>query len=221
MMESQSDSRSLLVRANVGPSAPAPTWSWNPFKAGVARGPVFKMVVPPLFKKCKVFDPLVDSPRYLAARDRARYEVKSISQTLGVGASVTITQKEIEANSSHEKLLDYISTAIFDASEDETHGIRDTAHLRDNQRTVDLLDDTSWVNIHSTLQEIAALQTTLDATEDEDEQRALEEDITGKVRISSSHNNSRLIVAINRSYGFVGVESFQKWNNDYRRKWIP
>lgn len=36
-------------------------------------------------------------------------------------------------------------------------------------------------NIHSMVQEIRVLQADLDATEDEDEQRALEEDITGKI----------------------------------------
>lgn len=77
-----------------------------------------------------------------------RCEIKSISQTLGVG------------------LLEYIRTTILDACQDEI--IQDTAHARQ-------------VDIHSTLQEIKVLQTKLDTTDDEDEQRALEEDVTGKI----------------------------------------
>ncbi|KAI6143336.1 hypothetical protein BKA82DRAFT_296234 [Pisolithus tinctorius] len=41
--------------------------------------------------------------------------------------------------------------------------------------------DKQQVNVHSTVQGIASLQATLEATHDEDEQRALEEDITGKI----------------------------------------
>ncbi|KAI6149481.1 hypothetical protein BKA82DRAFT_4353563 [Pisolithus tinctorius] len=37
------------------------------------------------------------------------------------------------------------------------------------------------VNAHSVVQEIKELQAELDATKDEDEQRALEEDVTGKI----------------------------------------
>ncbi|KIN96602.1 hypothetical protein M404DRAFT_33081 [Pisolithus tinctorius Marx 270] len=65
-------------------------------------------------------------------------------------------------------LLEHIYTAILDALEDETHGIHDAGCAR-------------RVDIHVTLQEIKALQTKLDATDDEDEQRALEEDVTGMI----------------------------------------
>ncbi|KAI6022800.1 hypothetical protein PISMIDRAFT_687264 [Pisolithus microcarpus 441] len=37
------------------------------------------------------------------------------------------------------------------------------------------------VDTHSILQDIRALQTTLDATDDDDEQRVLEEDVTGQI----------------------------------------
>ncbi|KAI6003310.1 hypothetical protein F5J12DRAFT_170801 [Pisolithus orientalis] len=51
----------------------------------------------------------------------------------------------------------------------------------------ELVDRTSHINydrqldIHSKVQEIKVLKAKLDATEDEDEQRALEEDITGRI----------------------------------------
>lgn len=65
-------------------------------------------------------------------------------------------------------LLEHIYTAILDASEDEKHDMRDTLHV-------------SRIDMHSPLQDIMALQTKLDATDDEDEQRALEEDVTGQI----------------------------------------
>ncbi|KAI5992974.1 hypothetical protein EDD15DRAFT_2367774 [Pisolithus albus] len=50
------------------------------------------------------------------------------------------------------------------------------------------------LNTPSAVQEIEALQVKLDALEDEDEQRVLEEDITGKARIAFSYYFSMLTV---------------------------
>lgn len=63
-------------------------------------------------------------------------------------------------------LLEYFCTTLLDAWEDNepiSHTDFDMAH------------------IHCTVQDIETLQAELQATEDEDEQRALEEDITGKI----------------------------------------
>ncbi|KAI6013130.1 hypothetical protein PISMIDRAFT_537002 [Pisolithus microcarpus 441] len=119
--------------------------SWNPFKSGAAQNLSCEIVVPPLLEKCKVFDELIE-----LAKQQARCEVKSISQTLSIG------------------LLERLCTVIFDVPQDETHGIQDAAYPRQ-------------VDIHVMLQEAQALQTTLNGTADEDEQRVLEEDVTGKI----------------------------------------
>ncbi|KIN96599.1 hypothetical protein M404DRAFT_1006615 [Pisolithus tinctorius Marx 270] len=133
--------------------------SWNPFKSRAAQSPSPEIV---LLDKCKAFDKLIESGRYLVPKQRARCEVQSISQTLSFG------------------LLEHIYTAILDASRGETHSIQDTIYSRQ-------------VDVHSVLQEIKALRMMLDATDDEDKQLTLEEDITGKARLSSNHNISRVI----------------------------
>ncbi|KAI5985151.1 heterokaryon incompatibility protein-domain-containing protein [Pisolithus albus] len=154
MLETRMQRESICIRktdaagSRDGPSARRATSTWSPFRSRAALNPGKETVVPPLLEKCRAFNPLVGSHRYLVARQQVRCEIKSISQTLGVG------------------LLEYIHTTIRDACEDEI--IQDTAHAR-------------RVDIHSTLQEIKTLQTILDTTDDEDEQRALEEDVTGKV----------------------------------------
>ncbi|KAI6120314.1 hypothetical protein EDD16DRAFT_892167 [Pisolithus croceorrhizus] len=122
----------------------------TPSKSRVGQNPRTGKAAPPLVKKCRALGPLADFHQYVVARRQVRREVKSISQTLSVG------------------LLEHIHTAILDASEDKTRGIRDTTDAR-------------RVDIHSTVQEIRALQTSLDATDDDDEQRAFEEDVTGKI----------------------------------------
>ncbi|KAI6013114.1 hypothetical protein PISMIDRAFT_595112 [Pisolithus microcarpus 441] len=154
MLETQMQRGSIFVwnadaaGSRDGPSARRATSTWSPFRSRVALNPSKETVVPPLLERCKAFNPLVDLHRYLVARRQVRCEIKSISQTLGVG------------------LLEYIYTTILDACQDEI--IQDTAHARQ-------------VDIHSTLQEIKVLRTKLDTTDDEDEQRALEEDVTGKI----------------------------------------
>ncbi|KAI6118035.1 hypothetical protein F5141DRAFT_599643 [Pisolithus sp. B1] len=78
--------------------------------------------------------------------------------------------KAVYANSSHEKLLEHIYTVILDASAAEafSDGVQDT--------TCGIPPD-----VYSILQRITSLQTKLDGTDDEDEQRALEEDVTGQI----------------------------------------
>lgn len=66
------------------------------------------------------------------------------------------------------ELLRQICTVIPDASVHEMHGMQVTIHAR-------------RVDVHSTLQDIMALQRKLDGTEDDDERRALEEDVTGQI----------------------------------------
>lgn len=152
MLGTQSRCGSTSIQyANILASALATLW-WTPFKSRVVQNPHNEVVTPPLLKKCKDLGPQVDSRRYLAARQQALHEMKSVSQTLGV------------------MLLEHIHAAILDASEDETfrHDMRDTIHA-------------SRVDIHATLQEIEGLQMKLNATDNEGEQRALEEDLTGQI----------------------------------------
>ncbi|KAI6002294.1 hypothetical protein F5J12DRAFT_842336 [Pisolithus orientalis] len=78
-------------------------------------------------------------------------EVKDISRTLSFG------------------LLEHIRATLLDVSE----GIQQTGQV--DPITYDM------AGVPSSVQEIEALQATLQTTEDEDEQLALEEDITGKI----------------------------------------
>lgn len=158
MLETQTQRGSTFIwETNIaasgdGLSAHRATSPWAPFRSEATRNPRIETAAPPLLEKCKAFGPLVDFRRYLVARQQVQCEVKSISQTLSVG------------------LLEYIYSTIIDACEDETskHSVQDTVHAR-------------LVDIHSILQEIKLLQTKLDTTDDEYEQRALEEDVTGKI----------------------------------------
>ncbi|KAI5992538.1 hypothetical protein EDD15DRAFT_995175 [Pisolithus albus] len=92
--------------------------------------------------------------RHAAEKQKVKCELNSISQTLGVG------------------LLDPLY-ATFDNFFKHAAGMG-------GRRRVNI-DYDRQLNIPSVVQEIAALQAKLDTTEDEDEHRALEEDITGKV----------------------------------------
>ncbi|KAI5983008.1 hypothetical protein EDC04DRAFT_1761162 [Pisolithus marmoratus] len=82
-------------------------------------------------------------------------EVESILQTLGSG------------------LFEHIATTFYNTWwERLTTGVKCQARYVDYDRQLDT---------PSMVQEIKALQAKLDKTEDEDEQRALEEDVTGKI----------------------------------------
>ncbi|KAI6002302.1 hypothetical protein F5J12DRAFT_228386 [Pisolithus orientalis] len=80
-------------------------------------------------------------------------DVQSISKTLGI------------------QLLKHICTSLLGTSGDN--------HSRRSGQVSHVDNDT--VNVHSSVREIEALQAKLHSTHDEDEQRALEEDITGKI----------------------------------------
>ncbi|KAI6167803.1 hypothetical protein EDD17DRAFT_1751214 [Pisolithus thermaeus] len=84
-------------------------------------------------------------------KSKTQIEVESIARTLSVG------------------LLEHIFSALLDASEGKPQ--RDSVGHA----------DCDTVNIHSTIREIEALRVRFQATEDDDEHRALEEDITGKI----------------------------------------
>ncbi|KAI6030137.1 hypothetical protein EDC04DRAFT_3091838 [Pisolithus marmoratus] len=90
---------------------------------------------------------------------KIRNEVKLISQTLSVEASAAVG----------EELLDRIRSSLLKGSEDE-QSTGQGSH-----------PDYDPVNVRSTVQEIASLQEKLQATHDEGEQCALEEDINGKI----------------------------------------
>ncbi|KAI6002307.1 hypothetical protein F5J12DRAFT_228615 [Pisolithus orientalis] len=93
----------------------------------------------------------LDQPWSIGERRNTQNDVRSISQTLSVG------------------LLDRICSSFLGES-------------KDKQRIGRVgCTDYDTVNVHSMVQEITSLQAKLEATHDEDEQRALEEDITGKI----------------------------------------
>ncbi|KIN96603.1 hypothetical protein M404DRAFT_33082 [Pisolithus tinctorius Marx 270] len=94
--------RNTNIASSRSLSARPTTLLWTSFKSRAAQNPRFEIAAPPLLEKCKAFGPLVNFRRYLVARQQARCQVKSVSQTLGVG------------------LLEHIYTAILDALEDET-----------------------------------------------------------------------------------------------------
>ncbi|KAI6147787.1 hypothetical protein BKA82DRAFT_4144198 [Pisolithus tinctorius] len=111
-----------------------------------------EVVVPRLLERCNVLGQQTGRSVLRAMRN-AQDEVASISQTLGAG------------------LLEHIRATLLDVCEGNpsrrTDQIGDTDH------------DTA--NARSTVKEIVALQMTLQGAEDENEKRALEEDITGKI----------------------------------------
>ncbi|KAI6110341.1 hypothetical protein EV401DRAFT_1994258, partial [Pisolithus croceorrhizus] len=84
-------------------------------------------------------------------KSKTQIEVESIARTLSVG------------------LLEHIFRTLLDASEGKP------------QRGSVGHADSDTVNVHSTIREIEALRVRFQATEDDDEHRALEEDITGKI----------------------------------------
>lgn len=79
------------------------------------------------------------------------------------------TQREVESISQtlSVELLEHIGTILLDASEGKP-------------RTSQVCHS-DYDTVHSTVREVDALQAKLQAAEDEDEQRAIEEDITGKI----------------------------------------
>lgn len=91
--------------------------------------------------------------RSVQRKRETQYEVQSISQTLSI------------------ELLEHVCTSLLRASEGNHSGRRGQAGASD----YDMAD------VHSTVREIKALQAKLQVTRHEDERRALEEDVTGKI----------------------------------------
>ncbi|KAI6032488.1 hypothetical protein EDC04DRAFT_2898076 [Pisolithus marmoratus] len=136
----------------------------NPFKSSpqsnvVRLDPRLEAVLPLLRRRCQTLG-VVDgadgvSRRYDDEIQKVEHEFKSISQTLGAD------------------LLEHITIA-FDTGYWEHESSREATGLASR-----MYYDRQF-NIPSMIQEIEVLQVKLDATEDKDEQRALEEDVTGK-----------------------------------------
>ncbi|KAI6019385.1 hypothetical protein PISMIDRAFT_616447 [Pisolithus microcarpus 441] len=135
---------------------------YNPFRgsqqfAAAESEPRLETVLPLLHRRCQTLCAEYDAPRrYAQERRRVEVETKSISQTLGADLLAHIMIAFISAywgHVSHREIPLGASPMKYD-------------------RQLDTL---------SVIQEIKALQAQLDATKDEDEQRALEEDVTGKI----------------------------------------
>ncbi|KAI6152849.1 hypothetical protein EDD17DRAFT_1120206 [Pisolithus thermaeus] len=108
-------------------------------------------VLRPLRRRCQALRARFGLPRRNAARKQMSCELKSIPRTLGIG------------------LLECIWPTFRNVYFEPRSG-------RENSIDYDRHLDTP-----SVVQQIEALQVKLDTTEDEDEQRALEEDVTGKI----------------------------------------
>ncbi|KAI6019014.1 hypothetical protein PISMIDRAFT_336565 [Pisolithus microcarpus 441] len=134
----------------------------NPFKGGrpsaaAESDPRLKVVLPLLHKRCQNLCNKYELPRrYAGERQRVEDEIKSISQTLGAD------------------LLGHMMITFRKAYHE--HGLFSEA-----ARLVSPMKYDSQLNTSSTIQDIKVLQVKLDATMDGDEQRALAEDITGKI----------------------------------------
>ncbi|KAI5984627.1 hypothetical protein EDD15DRAFT_1716228 [Pisolithus albus] len=143
------------------PSCPKSIKRCNPFKGGqqsAAAGsdPRLQVLLPLLHRRCRNLCNRYEAPRrYAEERRRVEVELKSISQTLGFD------------------LLEHIMIAFRKAYRE--HGISEAAGL------VSPVKYDSEINTSSMIQDIKVLQVKLDATMDEDEQRALAEDVAGKI----------------------------------------
>ncbi|KAI6038898.1 hypothetical protein EDC04DRAFT_1845993 [Pisolithus marmoratus] len=121
-----------------------------------------EVVLPLLCRRCQDLCAERDAPgRYADEKGKVVREVKSILQTLGSG------------------LLEHITIAFLNAYREHESHTRAT-------RQASNIDYDRWLNTPSIVQRIGALQAKLDVTKDGDEQRALEEDVTGKARAVSS-----------------------------------
>ncbi|KAI6000074.1 hypothetical protein EDD15DRAFT_1886710 [Pisolithus albus] len=120
-------------------------------------------VLPLLYRRCQTLCVKYHAPRrYAHEKHRVEGEIKSISQTLGVD------------------LFEHITTAFNNAYWEYSLPGKATPEVSPVKydRQLDTL---------SVIQDINALQAQLNATQDEDEQRALEEDATGKASTVTIH----------------------------------
>lgn len=114
----------------------------------------------PLLKRIRTYNWVLG----LSGKRKTESEAESISRSLGVG------------------LLEKIGTAyINDRSSNDISVSPQQSHRKDSGRTKRDVDYDKPASIPSVLQEIQVLQEILDAVEEDDERRALEEDITGKI----------------------------------------
>ncbi|KAI6146982.1 hypothetical protein EDD17DRAFT_85928 [Pisolithus thermaeus] len=145
----------------------------NPFRGGrqitaSESDPRPEIELPLLRRRCQVFDRAwVDAPRrYADERQRMEGEIKLILQTLGVD------------------LLEHIMTTFYNTYREH--------RFPEATRTVSSVKYDRQLDTPSMVEDIKTLQVKSEATNDGGEQRALEEDITGKVRIVSSYSFSTL-----------------------------
>ncbi|KAI6135423.1 heterokaryon incompatibility protein-domain-containing protein [Pisolithus croceorrhizus] len=121
--------------------------------------------------------------QYANERLTVEGEIKSISQTLGADVSVVISEDEqgliltqTATRTYKECLLQFLSwPQIILSSHGSMHPSTEATGQVDRMKYDRQLDTASM------LQDIKTLQVKFEATNDEDEQRTLEEDITGKV----------------------------------------
>ncbi|KAI6042385.1 hypothetical protein EDC04DRAFT_1000199 [Pisolithus marmoratus] len=119
--------------------------------------PRLKVVLPLLRKRCQILCARHNVLHwYTDETHKVECELKFISQTLG------------------DDLLKHIRTSFYNAYREQEYSTKASAQA--SHMTYD-----RQLNIPSAIQEIERLQMKLDAAKDEDEQRALEEDVTGKI----------------------------------------
>ncbi|KAI6004990.1 hypothetical protein EDC04DRAFT_2785324 [Pisolithus marmoratus] len=147
----------------------------NLFKAnqsGAAQlDPRLHAVLPLLRRRCQTLRTTDAKGRFLPRgayeKRKMECELTSVSQTLGAD------------------LLEHIRISFYNVDHAQLPSIDSASHLQlqstgvTGQASNMCYDRT--LDIPSMVQEVQALQTKLNATEDEDEQRALEEDVTGKI----------------------------------------
>ncbi|KAI5984900.1 hypothetical protein F5J12DRAFT_62275 [Pisolithus orientalis] len=125
--------------------------SWQ---SNATQDPHLEVVLPALSKRCHTLSRDDARRRYANERQKVERELKSILQTLSAD------------------LLQHILRVFFDAY----FGHQYSRTLQPSDIEYD-----GQLDIPSMIKEVEVLQAKLDATVDEDEQRALEEDVTGKI----------------------------------------
>ncbi|KAI6135394.1 hypothetical protein EV401DRAFT_1882024 [Pisolithus croceorrhizus] len=167
MTESSPLKRMAYKYTQLSCRAPIQLWDANLFKGGrqfttAESDPRLEAVLPLLHKRCQILGEKYSAPhRYADERRRLESEIKSISQTLGADLleHIMITFREAY----HEHVLSIMATD-------------QASHMKYDRQ----------LDARSMVQDIKTLQVKFDTTKDEDEQRALEEDVTGKARTVSS-----------------------------------
>ncbi|KAI5984912.1 hypothetical protein F5J12DRAFT_63297 [Pisolithus orientalis] len=141
--------------------------SWQ---SSTTLDPHLEVVLPVLCKRCHTLSARSDAPRrYANQMQKVERELKSISQTL----SADLLQH----------ILRVFRNAWFG------HALSETSQAS-------CIEYDRQLDIPSMIKEVQALQAKLDATVDEDEQRALEEDVTGKARVRSTCHVSMLRIVL-------------------------